>query len=404
MPNSFDYIVIGAGPAGAEAAGLIARQTKTVALIERDKWGDTCLHEGCIPTKTLLHLTKQPFVWDLPELFAKVFAKVQALSDNMVANLKRADVTLIEGEATVVNAHEVSVNGERLTAAQIIFAGGSRPLNLKIAGIEGPLIYDSHSIYSLTKKPSRLAIVGGGYIGFEWAQIFMRLGAAVTIYEALPQVLGALDEDVRRRLLGTLRGSPLLVKTNETIRRFSHGKDEVTVESDSGIAAFDAVMLAVGRKPLDIALPPEVIRIGDAKGYPLLAHKASSDAKRLFAENAIDPIIPSVIYTDPEIASVGQSEKELKKLQVLYKSYKMPYRANSKAFVTDEDEGFVKLLTIDNDKYLVGAAIIGTEAGNIINVLTLAIQEKIPIAKLKRLVFPHPTIGEVLGQALDLIP
>jgi len=329
---------------------------------------------------------------------------VQALSDNMVANLKRADVTLIEGEATVVNAHEVSVNGERLTAAQIIFAGGSRPLNLKIAGIEGPLIYDSHSIYSLTKKPSRLAIVGGGYIGFEWAQIFMRLGAAVTIYEALPQVLGALDEDVRRRLLGTLRGSPLLVKTNETIRRFSHGKDEVTVESDSGIAAFDAVMLAVGRKPLDIALPPEVIRIGDAKGYPLLAHKASSDAKRLFAENAIDPIIPSVIYTDPEIASVGQSEKELKKLQVLYKSYKMPYRANSKAFVTDEDEGFVKLLTIDNDKYLVGAAIIGTEAGNIINVLTLAIQEKIPIAKLKRLVFPHPTIGEVLGQALDLIP
>jgi len=403
MPSKYNFVIIGAGPAGAEAALLASKNHHAVALIEKDKWGGTCLYEGCIPTKTLLHLTKTGYDGDLRGLFARVFEKVTAISASLKDNLARAGVTLFEGEAKIVDEHTVTVDGVMLMAERIIYAGGSEPIKLPIPGSGLDRIYDSHTVYEMSEVPSQLAIVGGGYIGFEWAEIFYRLGSTVTIYEAQPQVLTALDEDVRRRLLGTLRGKPVSVKTNEAIAAFEPNAGRISVLTKTAKADYDAVFIAVGRRPSRLATPNGVSKIGDALGAPLLAHKAGADARRLFDPHEEPSLIPSVIYTTPEVAIVGLSEQEAKAKPLSYKTYKLPYRANSKAFVTDADEGFVKLIVDDGGQFLLGAAIIGQEAGDIINVLTLAIQERIPIAKLKRLVFPHPTIGELIGQALALI-
>ena len=403
MPNKYNYVIVGAGPAGAEAAMLAKKNGASVALIEKDKWGGTCLFEGCIPTKTLLYLTKKGFDGDLRGLFARVFEKVTAISASLKDNLTRAGVTLFEGEAKIVDAHTVTVDGVMLLAERIIYAGGSEPIKLPIPGSKLDKIFDSHSVYEMNEVPSSLAIVGGGYIGFEWAEIFFRLGSSITIYEAQPQVLTALDEDVRRRLVGTLRGKPITIKTNQAIAAFEPHDGKISILTKDSKSDYDAVFIAVGRRPSRLMTPDDVRKIGDALGAPLLAHKAGDDARRLFDPHDEPSLIPSVIYTTPEVAMVGLGEQEAKAKAIAYKTYKLPYRANSKAFVTDADEGFVKLIVDEHDTYLLGAAIIGQEAGDIINVLTLAIQERIPVAKLKRLVFPHPTIGELIGQALALI-
>jgi dihydrolipoamide dehydrogenase len=403
MNQTFDYIVIGAGPGGVEAALEIRRQNRSVLLIEKDKWGGTCLHQGCIPTKALLHASKQPFAGDLLVLFADVFAKVGAISATLVANLERAGVMMVTGEATIIDRNQVSVNRVNYEAENIIFAGGSAPISLKIPGIDATNIYDSESIYSLTTLPKRLAIIGGGYIGFEWATIFTNLGSEVVIYEALPTVLSGFDDDLVRRYLTLQRHRHWTIKTNSRVLSFSEKDGQVDMATADGEATYDAVMVAVGRKPLDIAVPDGVIKIGDAAGAPLLAHKASAEAKALFSHDFQERVIPAAMFTDPEIAVTGSSEKTLKAQGKEYLTVKLPYRANAKAFVTGHDEGYVKLIYDCQKAFLLGAALIGHLASDVINVLTLAIQEKIPIAKLKRLVFPHPTIGEVIGQALDSI-
>ncbi len=403
MNPRFDYIVIGAGPGGVEAALEIRRQNLSVLLIEKDKWGGTCLHQGCIPTKALLHATKQPFNGDLLVLFAEVFAKIEAIASNLVINLKQAGVTLIQGQATIVDANQVRVDDQVYETDQVIFAGGSAPIVLKIPGIEGPNVYDSETIYSLSTLPKRMAIIGGGYIGFEWATIFTNLGVEVTIYEALPAVLSGFDDDLVRRFLTLQRHRRLMVKTNSKVNSLDEHQGQVTLTSSDGTSDYDAVMVAVGRRPIDIDLPEGVMKLGDASGSPLLAHKASAEAKALFTHDFHERIIPSAMFTEPEIAATGLTEKNLKAQGREYATVKLPYRANAKAFVTGVDEGYVKLIVDPNKEYLLGAAIIGQGASDIINVLTLAIEENIPIAKLKRLVFPHPTIGEVIGQALSSI-
>ncbi len=402
MANKFDYIVIGAGPGGTEAALTIIHQGQSVALIEADKWGGTCLFQGCIPTKALLHASKDPLVGDLQGLFAKIFGQINAISTNLRANLTRWGVTLIQGVATFVDANRISVNREIYEAKHLIFAGGSSPISLNIPGIDFPNIYNSETIYSLTEVPSRLAIIGGGYIGFEWANIFSNFGSQVTIYEALPQVLSAFDDDIRRRLLTSWRTRSVRIETSSRVKAFHQDGPAVIVETDQ-METYDAVLIAIGRRPSDAVVPPGVVKIGDANGAPLLAHKASAEGKAIFTGDFSQVIIPAAMFTDPEIATVGASEQSLKQQARSYKTCKLPYRANSKAYVTGVEEGFIKLMTDEDGHYLLGAAIIGYEASDIINVLTLAIQEKIPIAKLKRLVFPHPTIGEVIAQALDLI-
>lgn len=403
MSNKFDYLVIGAGPGGTDAALTIRRYGFTVALIEKDKWGGTCLHQGCIPTKALLHLTKPSFGGELVDLFTQVFAKVNAIASNLIANLTKEGITLIHGEAIIIDGHHVKVAESVIETDHIIYAVGSRPIKMKITGIDNPHIYDSETIYRLKERPRQVAIIGGGYIGFEWAIIFTNLGAEVTIYEAQPQVLLGFDDDVRRRLLTSLRQRKITIRTSVTIESFTEINNGIMINSVTSSEHYDIAMLAIGRRHEAVVLPEGIIKIGDANGTPYLAHKASAEGKRLFDQDHAPFIIPSVMFTDPEVAVTGYSEKQLIDLNIEYHTVKLPYRANSKAFVIDKDDGFVKLIVSFDKTLILGVAIIGHDASNIINVLTLAIEEKIPVSKLKRLVFPHPTIGEVISQALDLI-
>ncbi|HOJ45657.1 MAG TPA: NAD(P)/FAD-dependent oxidoreductase [Bacilli bacterium] len=405
MSNQYNFIIIGAGPSGTDAALALRKTNQSVLLIEKDKWGGTCLHQGCIPTKALIHYSSQPFNGDLPALFSKVFTKVTAISENLLANLLRNGVNVLTGEAQVLDASRVKVGDTIYTADHIVYAAGSLPIVPRIIGLDMAGVYTSESIYSLTTLPKHLAIIGGGYIGFEWANIFMNLGSQVTIYETQPQVLSGFDDDIRRRLLSTLRTRPLTIKTNVLITEFVKSESGIAINFNDGNSAdhADAILVAVGRKAPNIALPKGVIKIGDVEGPPYLAHKASAQGRALVDAGYYPNIVPSAMFTEPEIALTGYSEGQLKQLQIEYLTFKLPYRANSKAFVIDHDDGFVKLITDINKEYLLGAAIIGYQASNIISLLTLAIQEKIPIEKLKHIIFPHPTIGEIVGQALEAI-
>ena len=405
MSNHYNYIIIGAGPAGTDAALALAKQGHTVLLVEKDKWGGTCLHQGCIPTKALIHYSSQPFDGDLPALFAKVFAKVTAISENLFANLQRSGITLLHEQAHILDANNIKIGNTTYSCDKLVYAAGSTPIIPHISGLDNRGVYTSETIYSLPNVPKHLAIIGGGYIGFEWANIFMNLGSKVTIYEAQPQVLASFDDDVRRRLLSILRGRPLSIKTNVSISEFIKTPTGIDIEFaiDAPADSVDAVLVAVGRKTSHVSLPEGVSKIGDAAGPPYLAHKASAEGRALADEGYRPQIIPAVMFTDPEIAVTGCSEGQLKEQHIEYSTVKLPYRANSKAFVTDHDEGFVKLITDPQKQYLLGAAIIGHQASNIINVLTLAIQERIPIVKLKHIIFPHPTIGELVGQALEAL-
>lgn len=413
MSNHYNYIIIGAGPAGSDAALALARCGKSVLLIEQDKWGGTCLHQGCIPTKALIYYSSMPFDGDLPAIFSKVFAKVTAISDNLLANLKRHNVSIINGYAQILDAQSVIVGTSTYSCDQVVFAGGSHPIVPNINGLDISGVYTSETIYQLKQVPQNLAIIGGGYIGFEWANIFNNFGSQVTIYETQPQVLASFDDDIRRRLLTTLRNRPLEIKTNTRINSFVRNGQKIeihhtTSDTNSGVSQevvseVDAILIAVGRTINHHKLPEGVLSIGDASGPPFLAHKASAEGRALVDKEYRPQIIPSVMFTDPEIATTGVNETELKQKNLPYSVIKLPYRANSKALVTDKDEGFVKLITDTERKLLLGAAIIGYEASNIINVLTLAIQEHIPVQRLKYLIFPHPTIGEIIGQAIEAI-
>jgi len=405
MSNHYNYIIIGAGPAGTDAALALRKQGHTVLLVEKDKWGGTCLHQGCIPTKALIHYSSQPFNGDLPALFEKVFAKVTAISENLYANLERNGIALMHEQAHIIDDTNVKLGDVIYSCDKLVYAAGSTPIVPHINGLDISGVYTSETIFNLPEVPKRLAIIGGGYIGFEWANIFMNLGSNVTIYEAQPQVLTSFDEDVRRRLLLIMRGRPLSIKTNVNITEFMKTPTGIDIkfDGDTPIDSADAVLVAVGRKASRLNLPEGVIKIGDAAGPPYLAHKASAEGRALSDEGYRPDIIPAAMFTDPEIAVTGFSEGQLKEQHLEYVTFKLPYRANSKAFVTDHDEGFIKLITDPQKEYLLGAAIIGYQAANIINVLTLAIQERIPIVKLKHIIFPHPTIGELVAQALEAL-
>lgn len=432
--ESFDYIIIGAGPGGYETAAGAARQGAKVALIERDLLGGTCLNRGCIPTKTLCHAARiarhiirgasygidtSGMTIDYRRLSARKDEIVSQLRDGIGIMLR--DVEVINAEARFTGPRTVVAEGRDMTASKIIIATGSAPASLPIPGSE--LAVTSDGLLAMTSLPERMVIIGGGVIGMEFASIYNNLGTEVTVIEYCKEILPPFDKDIAKRLRMALSAEGISFYTSAEVTtiepgvtvRFSHKGNRMFVESDIAV-------MATGRHPVfpkglesagitydrkGISVNPEtfetsatgVYAIGDVNGICMLAHAASAQGRRILGENVNIRVIPSIVFTDPEAAAVGLTEDSCKSSGMDYKSVKLPFRSNGKAVSMGETSGMVKLIAERQTNHVLGCHAVGPHAADIIQEAAFAMTNDLSLEDIQSTIHAHPTISEILPAA-----
>lgn len=447
--SQYQIAILGAGPGGYVAALRAAQLGLSVALIEADHVGGTCLNRGCIPTKALVksaevfrevqHAQDFGIVVEKPQVdFTQVMTRKDQVVETLVKGihqlLKKANVHIIFGEGKFKQPGQIEVETEDgveiVKADHIILATGSTPAHIPIPGADLPGVITSDEILSDTTLPESMVIIGGGVIGLEFASIYQAFGVKVTVIEMLPSLVPNIDEEMAKRLTPLLKREGINILTKTAVKEIlSDGQLKVRVENEKGIQEIsaDRVLVATGRKPnlrgIDVeALGlktsrgaivvnekmqtnlPQVYAIGDVIGGIMLAHVASAEAMIAVDHAAGHPVkmdyrvIPSVIFTHPEIASVGLTEQELKGRGMKYKASKFPFSANGKALASGETAGLVKLLA-DDQGVVVGASVMGDQASSLIHELTLAIAQRLPAEDLAQVIHAHPTLSEAIMEA-----
>ncbi|HEY6642745.1 dihydrolipoyl dehydrogenase [Povalibacter sp.] len=459
----FDVVVLGAGPGGYTAAFRAADLGMKVAMIER--WptlGGVCLNVGCIPSKALLHAAKvideaeemqvggitfgKPQI-DLAKLREWKSKIVGRLTGGLAMMSKQRKVEIIRGTGSFVSSHEISVSEEvasssaqqpakearRVSFAHCIIAAGSE--SIRLPGMpEDPRIIDSTGALEID-VPQRLLVVGGGIIGLEMATVYAALGAKVSVVELTDGLIPGCDRDLVRPLEKRIakRYEQILVKTKVTKIEAQKDGIKVTFEGEKapGPQLYDKVLVAVGRSPNGRRISAEaagvtvndrgfipvdkqmrtnvshIFAIGDIVGQPMLAHKASHEAKVAaevaFGEKrAFDArVIPSVAYTDPEIAWAGLTETDAKASGVEYGKASFPWAANARSLTLGRDEGLTKLLFDKQTHRLLGGGIVGPNAGDLIAEVALAIEMGSDAADIGLTIHPHPTLSETIGMSAE---
>ena len=410
-----DLIIIGAGPGGYRAAEYAAKQGLKVTIFEASEVGGTCLNVGCIPTKTYVHSATFD---EARQRMAKVIPQLRA---GVKQILSHPNITLVRARAQFADPHAVCAGSDSVTAKNILIATGSETKWLPIAGTDNPRVVDSTGLLQTDTLPKRLAIIGAGVIGMEFACAFRRFGSEVTVIEYLKECLPALDSDIAKRLRKYLekRGISFKMKT--------------AVENLDDIDA-DVILMATGRKPrteglnleaAGITLTPQgtipvdenyqlsivnaqlngIYAIGDVNGRQMLAHAAEMQAVRavnhiLGRQDGIRfDIMPAAIFTTPEAASVGPTEDQLKQQGVAYTCRKAFWRTNGKALAMDETEGMLKLFASTADGRILGCHAYGAHAADIVQEVSVLICRETTIEQLRDMIHIHPTLSEVLSAA-----
>ncbi len=446
--RDFQVVVLGSGPGGYTAAFRAADLGLRTALIERhEKLGGVCLNVGCIPSKALLHAARviaeteemaahgvsfgKPKV-DLPKLLEWKDSVVDKLTGGIVGLAKRRDVEVIHGVGRLTGANALAVGDREISFDNLIIAAGSQPAS--IPGLpEDERIIDSTGALSPSSIPGRLLVIGGGIIGLEMACVYDALGAKVTVVEMLDHLLTGCDADLVRVLSKRIGGryqDVLLSSRAESIKAQKNGlKVEI---SGAGSRMFDRVLVAVGRAPNGRAIDadaagvtvddrgfipvdsrmrtnvPGIYAIGDIVGEPLLAHKAMHEAK--VAAEVISGLdvefdvktIPSVAYTDPEVAWMGLTETRAKADGIEYEKAIFPWSASGRALGLGRDEGMTKLLFESETHRLLGAGIVGVNAGDLIAEAVHALEMGANAEDIALTVHPHPTLSETIALAAEL--
>lgn len=451
--NAADAIVIGGGPGGYVAALKLAMNGKKTILIERDKVGGTCLNRGCIPTKALLHSAE---VLDTVRDSAKngisitgytVDTKiVNERKDKVVAQLvggveyllSKRKVEVLRGEASFTGQKSIRVamtdgTSKEVSADNIIIAAGSESSMIPIPGIDGKNVITSTQALDFDDLPKELVIIGGGVIGMEIGSVYAKFGTKVTVLEALPRIIPNLDHEItdefRKHAASYME---IVTSAKVSVISDSGAKKKIEYELDGAPKSVtaDQVLVCVGRKPEISALALEkagiaterncvktngefetnvagVYAIGDVNGKVLLAHAASAQgiyvAEKICGRKSdIDlNLVPSCIYTKPEIACVGKSEEQLKDGGKAYKVGKFPFQANGKALAMDEPEGFVKVLIGEEHGEILGAHLIGPRATDLIAELALAISSECTVDEIVNTIHAHPTLSEAVLEAAE---
>lgn len=446
-----DILIIGAGPGGYVAAIYAAKQGKNVYLVDKRWIGGACLNEGCIPTKALvksaelyqemINSEKNGISADNVRLnLETIINHKNEVKDKLVLGieflLKKYGVNIIMGEAAFKNDTEVIVKGDEeylISATDIIIATGAKTKHLPIEGIDLENVFDSEKILNNTKLPKSMTIIGGGIIGMEFAFIYANMGVKVNVVEFLPRILPTVEKDIALRLVRFAKQLNIDIYTGSSVKRVEKAKEllkvtflrkdiEETLESEF-------VLEAVGRAPnmnnlgldntkikydsrLGIQVDQRmktnienIYAIGDVNGKMQLAHVASHQAL-VAVDNILGKdssmhynAIPSVIFTSPQIASVGMNEEMLKEQNIEYDLVKTPYSANGKALILESETGFIKILRNKETNELLGASIFGKEAENLISSYTLWISNKLTSGDIAHTIFAHPTIQELVHES-----
>lgn len=431
-----DLIIIGAGPGGYEMALEAAKNGLSTLLIEKDEVGGTCLHRGCIPTKAY-HRTayllkslknsqefgiKADFSFDFQANLERKDKVVKGLCEGIKFMLKKAGVELVYGEGRLEGPNRVSVAGEIHEGKNIVIATGSRPARLPFGDIRNPDVITSDGILSEKSIPKKLVIVGAGVVGIEIASIYNQFGSDVEVIEAMDSILPNLDKEISRRLAGFLKNQGIKIHTSAKVRDVKGGKVVFSEKEEEHALSFDKLLLAIGRVPnvenlgLDaVGIEydrkgikvdadfrtniPNIYAIGDVTGKMMLAHAATYAGfhvlKRIQGEESKTDfsLVPSCVFSFPEVATVGLSEEECAGLNP--KVYKFQYLANGKARATGETEGFLKAVCVDGE--VKGVHIIGAGASDLIHQAAVLMNKKGTVEELADMVFAHPTLSEIFG-------
>ena len=448
----FDLIVIGSGPGGYHAAIRAAQLGLNVACVEKEAVGGVCLNIGCIPTKALLHVGAEVRGAKEAEAFGVSFGepsidlgKVEGFKQSVVKRMtggvsmlfKGNKVTLLNGAARFTDANTVTVGDETHTAKKFIVATGSRPVSIPGFELDGDRIVDSTGALTIgSQVPERLLVIGAGAIGLEFADVYQSLGSQVTVVELLEQIAPASDADAAKELRKSLEKRGIAIKTGTKVESQKAGKrgTEVTLagpDSKSEKLVVDRILVAVGRRPngRDLGLEeigvdvdergfvtvtndhmqttqPHVYAIGDVARAPLLAHKAMKEGL-VAAEHAsgkptaYDTVVPSVIYTSPELASVGMTEQEAEEAGFDLRIGRFPLSASGRAASLGTDEGLIKMIGDAETDLLLGCHIVGPSAGELIAEAALAIEMGATLEDIALTQHPHPTLAEGLMEAAE---
>lgn len=451
MADQYDVVVIGGGPGGYVAAIRAAQLgLKTACVESRGTLGGTCLNVGCIPSKALLHSSEifeeishaeehgiktSGVKLDLEAMLGRKDKVVKELTQGIEYLFKKNKVTYVKGHGEFTGQNEITVGKEKLTAKNIIIATGSSVTPLPGVDIDEKQIVSSTGALSLAKVPEHLVVIGGGVIGLEMGSVWRRLGAKVTVVEYLDRIAPTMDGEVSKQFQRILQKQGMEFKLSTKVTGAKKDKKGVTLtlEPAAGGAAetltADVVLVAIGRKPnteklgldkVGIALDEKgrlpvdghlrtnhkhIYAIGDVVAGPMLAHKAEEDgvaAAEIIAGQAghVDwDFMPSVIYTAPEVASIGKTEEQLKAAGVEYKVGKFPFTANSRAKAVGKTDGFVKILADAKYDRVLGVHIVGYQAGTVIAEAVTAMTYGASAEDIARTIHSHPDVNEAMKEA-----
>lgn len=452
MADAFDVVIIGGGPGGYVCAIRAAQLGMKVACVEkRGALGGTCLNEGCIPSKALLQSSHQfeeaqhhfkehgidisEVKLNLKQMLKRKDSTVEGLTQGIEGLFKKNKVEYVKGTGTITGKNEVTVGKQKLQAKNIVIATGSDIMPLPGVEIDDKQIVSSRSALQLTKVPKHMVIIGGGYIGLEMGSVWRRLGAKVTVVEYLDRITPGMDGEVSKQFQKLLAKQGMEFKLGTKVTGAKTAKSGVTlsVEAAAGGSAeeikADVVLVSIGRKPYTDKLGLDkvgvklddrgrvavnehwqtnvdnIYAIGDVIEGPMLAHKAEEEgvavAEHLDGQHAHlnYNTIPGVVYTWPEVASVGQTEEQLKDAGVAYKSGKFPFMANSRGRAVGQTDGFVKILADKETDEVLGVHIIGPEAGGLIHECCVAMEFGASAEDIARTCHAHPTLNEAVKEA-----
>lgn len=453
MAYQYDVAILGSGPGGYVAAIKAAQHGLKVALVEKEYLGGTCLNVGCIPTKALISsaeayremksardfgITVEAVSFDYGKILARKDRVVKQIRSGVEFLMKKNQITVITGAGTLTGPHSIGIanaEGQEITADYLILASGSEPARPPIPGSDGANVVNSTSLLAVPEVPQSMAIIGGGAIGVEFAFFFNALGTKITLLEALPHILPLEDEQIAGELATSLKRQGITSIAGAKVAEIGDENGKKTVRYSTGdgqqvSVSADLVLVATGRWPFTTGCGYEgvgiqlerravkvdehlytgvehVYAIGDVVGGMLLAHKASYDAGVAVDNIAGHPrkvdyhAIPTGVYSDPEVASVGMTEAEAKSagLEVLVGAF--PSRVLGRSVASGYREGMMKVVINKTDQTLLGFQAVGAHVTELITIATVAVQNRLTAEQYIAAVHPHPTLSESLHEAIE---
>lgn len=446
-----DLLIIGGGPAGYVAAERAGHKGLNVVLFEKKAMGGVCLNEGCIPTKTLLYSAKiyenalhgdkygvfgDHIRFDYAKMISRKNKVVRKLVAGVESKMKANKVTVVKGDAMIegrsTDGIEVSCNGEKYRGKNLLVCTGSEASVPPIPGLKeaGAVILTNREILEMTEQPASLVVIGGGVIGMEFASFFNSMGTKVTVVEMLPEILGGLDFEISAMLRDIYTKKGITFHLNAKVVQVDGNKVVFEKEGVTHTVEGEKILLSVGRRPLTQGFGlenlqvellrggikvdekmrtnvPGVFAAGDVTGFSLLAHTASREGEvvvnNLTGRNDIMRYnaIPGVVYTNPEVAGVGETEETAKAKGIAYRVSKLPMAYAGRFVVENEGgSGLCKVLVGEKHGEVIGVHLLGNPSSEIIYGACMAIEQEMTLKEMQEVVFPHPTVSEILKEVV----